>query len=365
MFVTSDYYYAEYPGWVAAYNAAGPMQRYAGATWNLVKPEGEYRNPDVREVELVNPLIGGTFSHSFAGLEGPKLYAAISVSPFSDELTIEFAKATIENEELGKRGAIDLLMVNLSSTDIIGHAFGPESREQEDNLLRLDALLAGFFAYLDEHIGRGKFAVALSADHGVDGNPGGKPSGQLNPVELSNAIKQALEAKFGPDEYILPLREVYVTFTPAIREKRPNDIEAMQDVVAETAQKVPGVAYAVPAHKILAGALDVENPLMDQIARSYRPGVAGDVYIVIDAYHRAWSGAMPMTATHGTPYDYDTHVAMMFFGAGIRAEGEIDDKACPESIAPTLAIALGIAPPSATTAPVLDGLLAAQSQTFH
>ena len=363
MFVTSDYYYSEYPAWAAAYNAAKPMERYAGATWDLVKPESEYVNPDVREVELVNPLIGGTFPHSFAGLEGPKLGAAISVSPFSDELTVEFAKAAIENEELGKRGATDLLMLNLSSTDIIGHAFGPESREQEDNLLRLDALLAGFFEYLDARFGADKYVVALSADHGVDGNPFGRPSGQLNPTDLANAVKLALEAKFGPDDYILPMREAYITFTPAIREKRPDDIAAMQDVVSEATLHVPGVAYAVPAHKILAGGLDAENPIMGRVARSYRPGISGDVFIVIDAYHRAWSGTLPYTATHGTPYSYDTHVAMMFFGAGIPAEGELDDYACPESIAPTLAALLGIAPPGAANAPVLSKVAAAQSQT--
>lgn len=349
-FVTSDYYYAAYPAWVDAFNAANPMDRYAGKSWDLVRLESEYVNPDVREVELKHPLLGNTFPHSLAGLEGGKLYAAISASPFSDELTIDFAKATIENEELGKRGATDLLMLNLSATDIIGHAFGPESREQEDNLLRLDAQLAGFFDYLDARFGEGRVLIALSADHGVDGNPGGKPSGQLDTTALVNTIKQALESKFGPDDYLLPIREAYITFTPALREKRPAEIDAMQDVAAEAALTVPGIAYAVPAHKILAGELDSANPIMDRIARSYRPGLSGDVFLALDAYYRAYTGS---TATHGTPYSYDTHVAMMFLGPGVPARGEVSDPACPESIAPTLATLLGIAPPSAATGPVL------------
>ncbi len=357
-FVTSDYYYEAYPEWVTAFNTPVPADAYAGKVWSLVRPESEYVNPDVREVELPNAVIGGTFPHSLEGLDARKLYSTLSVTPFSDELTVAFAKAIIEHEQLGQRGTTDLLTVSLSATDIIGHQFGPESREQEDNLLRLDALLGGFFDYLEATFDKEKLIIALSADHGVDGNPGGKPTGQLDPAAVAQAAKNALKAKFGAEEeYVQVFNDPYVNFTPALIEARPGDIAAMEDVAAAAIREVPGVAYAIPAHKIVAGELDAENPIMEMVTRAFRPGVSGNVYVVQEAYHRVFSGAPSTTATHGTPYPYDTHVPVMFWGAGIGAH-RLDDKAGPEDITPTLAALLGIATPSGATGESLAAAVA-------
>jgi predicted AlkP superfamily pyrophosphatase or phosphodiesterase len=349
---------------VDAFNAAGPMDRYAGRVWDLYQPADEYVNPDVREVEVPNELIGVTFPHSLEGLETTRLYAAISYTPFLDELTIEFARAAIENEALGMRGETDLILIGLSATDLIGHAFGPESREQEDNLLRLDSLLAGFFRFLDERFGEDSVLIALSADHGVDGNPGGKPPARLDPADVVDTARQALEARLGPGDYLLPMREAYLTFTPDLRDERPGDIRALQDAVAQALLRLDGVAFAVPAYKILEGSLDAGNPVMDRIARSYRPGLSGDIFVVPDAYRRVYSGAPRYSATHGTPYSYDTHVAMMFHGPGIPAL-TADRPAAPESIAPTIAALIGIDPPTAANAPVLAEIAPRPAQTIH
>lgn len=153
-FVTSDYYYPEYPAWVAAFNTPPPADKYLGKTWELFRPENEYTHPDERPTEVANPIIGGAFPHSFEGLDARKLYSIMSVTPYSDEMTISFAKAIVENEKLGQGAATDMLTVSLSATDIIGHQFGPESREHEDQILRLDAQLASFFAFLDEKSAR-------------------------------------------------------------------------------------------------------------------------------------------------------------------------------------------------------------------
>jgi len=359
--VTSDFYYTDYPAWVTAFNTPVPADAYAGKVWDLSRPESEYVSPDVRDVELPNAVIGGTFPHSLEGIEGRKLYGTLSVTPFSDEITIAFAKAIVENEQLGRRGGTDLLTVSLSATDIIGHQFGPESREQEDNLLRLDALLGGFFDYLEATFGKEKLIIALSADHGVDGNPDGKPTGQLDPQAVATAAKDALKAKYGAEEeYVQVFNDPYVNFTPALIESRPGDIAAMEDIAAQAIRGVPGVAYAVPAHKIVAGELDAENPLMDMIARAYRPGVSGNIYVVQEAYHRVFSGKPTFTATHGTPYPYDTHVPILFWGAGIPAQ-RLDAKAGPEDIAPTLADLLGIRAPEGATGTSLAPALASST----
>lgn len=345
-FVTSDYYYAEYPAWVTAFNTPPPADQYTGKVWDLVRPANEYKNADERPTELANPIIGGVFPHSFEGLDSRKLYSVMSVTPFSDDMTIHFAKAIVENEKLGQGPAIDMLTVSLSATDIIGHQFGPESREHEDQILRLDAQLASFFAFLDEKVGAGKYLAALSADHGVDGNPEEKPSGQTNPADMVKAVKDALKAKYGDtEEYVQTFTAPYIVFTPALVEVRPADIPAMEDLAAEALRNVPGVAYAIPAHKIVAGELDAENPIMDSIARSFHPGRSGNVYVVQEAYHRFFSGKPTFTATHGSPYPYDTHVPVYFYGTGIPAKSS-HERVGPENIVPTLATLLGIPIPS-------------------
>ncbi len=352
-FVTSDYYYAAYPAWVTAFNTPTPADRYADAIWNLSRPESEYTHPDERPTEIANPLIGGVFPHSLQGLDTRKLYSVLSVTPYSDELTLDFAKAIVENEKLGRGTATDMLTVSLSATDIIGHQFGPESREHEDQMLRLDAQLASFFEFLDAQIGAGKYLVALTADHGVDGNPDEKPTGQTNPVALVTAAKDALKAKYGAEEeYVQVFSASYIVFTPALVESRPDDVPAMEELAAEALRKVPGVAYAIPAHKIAAGELDNENKLMDKIARSFHPGRSGNVYVVQDAYHRFFSGTLTSSATHGSPYSYDTHVPVYFFGPGITTQ-TIDDRIGPENIVPTIARILDIpAPDGAKEAPL-------------
>jgi predicted AlkP superfamily pyrophosphatase or phosphodiesterase len=357
-FVTSDYYYAAYPAWVDRWNAADPADRYLGKSWDLSHPETEYVSPDLREVELPNPMIGGTFPHSFAGLDAKKLYAVLSVTPFSDELVIEFCKAAIENEKLGQRGSTDLLMVGLSATDIIGHQFGPESREQEDNLLRLDALLAGFFSYLDATVGKDKIVLALSADHGVDGNPGGKPSGQVDLVGLVNTADAALKEKFGAqDKYALGYKEPCLYFTPDVTERRAGELSKMEDAAAEALRKVEGVAYAIPAHDVKEGRLDASDPIMEMIKRSYREGLSGDVFVIQKEYYRVFSGKLPYTATHGSPYAYDTYVPVLFYGPGIPAQ-TLDAAVGPESIAATLAALMEIPAPSGATGPALKDVLA-------
>ena len=355
-FITSTYYYDAYPKWAARWNRSGAADHYLGATWGLIEDRGRYvyRDEDEREVELTHPVLGETFPHALDGLEGRTLYGALSTTPFSDELVIDFARAIIENENLGRRGVTDMLMIGLSATDSIGHAFGPYSLEAEDNVLRLDRLLAEFIDFLDNTIGLDRTLLAVSADHGVDGNPPGQKMGQLNPVEIVETARAALEKRYGAArEYVHRFTTPYVYFTPAVLEEQPGEVAEMEKVVAEALKDVEGVAYAIPRHKILAGDLD-DSPVMQRVIRSFHPGRSGNVFVIQDRYYRIYSGNLRYTATHGTPYSYDTHVPVMFTGAGVPGGQEIDRPVGPESIAATIAALLDIDPPSGATGPALS-----------
>ncbi len=352
-YVTSTYYYEAYPDWVVEWNEAKPADGYEDKVWELLRDRATYvyRDQDEREAELTHPLIGETFPHSLDGLSGKTLYDVLNVMPFSDELTADFAKEIVLNEGLGKGSATDMLMLGLSATDGIGHAFGPYSLEGEDNILRLDALLADFFAFLDEHIGLDKTLLILSSDHGVDGNPEGQYMGQLDPVDAVMAARKALKARYGDDrEYVHRLVTPYVYFTPELLRDRPGDIAEMEDYVAEVLLEVEGVAHAIPRHKILAGVLD-DSPLMQRVARSFHSELSGNVFVIQDKFYRIYS-TVRFTATHGSPYAYDTHVPVMFAGPGV-SKVQTDREIGPESIAATIAALLDIDPPSGATGPVL------------
>ncbi|MCH8205199.1 MAG: alkaline phosphatase family protein [Candidatus Hydrogenedentes bacterium] len=355
--VTSTYYYDKYPKWVAKWNDAKHADRYKGAVWDLLRDRSSYiyRDQDEREVELTHPQLGETFPHSLEGLEGRELYSTLTVMPFADELTADFAKEIMLNEKLGQSGVTDMLMLGLSATDGIGHVFGPYSLEAEDNILRLDALLADFFAFLDEQVGLDKTILVLSSDHGVDGNPPGQWMGQLNPVTAVETARAALKARYGDDrEYVHRLVSPYIYFTPALLKERAGDIAEMEDHAAEALLDVDGVAYAIPRHKILAGDLD-DSPLMQRVARSFHPELSGNVFVIPHKFYRIYT-TLRYTATHGTPYDYDTHVPVMFAGPGV-SNVETGREVGPESIAATLAALLDIDPPAGATGPVLKEVI--------
>ena len=351
--VTSTYYYDEYPKWVAEWNDAKFADRYKGGSWNLLRERSSYiyRDRDEREVELTHPQIGETFPHSLKGLKGRDLYGALTVMPFADELTADFAKRVILLEKLGQRGETDMLALGLSATDGIGHVFGPYSLEAEDNILRVDALLADFFAFLDDRIGLDRTLLVLSADHGVDGNPEGQYMGQLDPEIVVDTARDTLKASYGGDrDYVQRMMAPYLYFTPDLLKERPDDIAIMEDQVAQALLKLKGVFYAIPRHRILAGELD-DSPLMQRVARSFHSELSGNIFVIQDEFYRIYT-RLPYTATHGSPYAYDTHVPVMFAGPGV-SNGQTDRAVGPESIAATLATLLEIDTPSGATGPVL------------
>jgi predicted AlkP superfamily pyrophosphatase or phosphodiesterase len=169
-FASSTYYFDEFPQWVYDWNAQKKADRYYDTTWDLTNDIATYRAGarDDRRYETVADLgFGRVFPHT-CGPKGNKYYYSLLLgSPVGDELTLDFAKEIIRNEKLGQDDVPDYLAIGLSSTDYVGHTFGPASLETEDNLLRLDRTLADLFAYVDEAVGLENTLIVLSSDHGT------------------------------------------------------------------------------------------------------------------------------------------------------------------------------------------------------
>ena len=168
-FVSSRFYYEKYPAWVTKFNATKPTQRYADKDWKLLLDRSEYQFADLDDMPWETSLgaFGRVFPHAYGESDGKLFTTLLTVSPAGDELTLDFAKRLIENESIGTDNITDYLSISFSSTDYVGHIFGPSSLEAEDNLLRLDRTLADLFSFVDKKIGlrtRSSYSRQITVD---------------------------------------------------------------------------------------------------------------------------------------------------------------------------------------------------------
>ncbi len=365
-FVTSSYYYDEYPAWVTEWNRRKPAQAYAGKAWELMHKPSDYRfgDADDRNYETDFPGFGRTFPHAYGPADDKYYTTRLTLSPAGDELTLDFSMALIEHEQLGQDEVPDYLAISFSSTDYVGHIFGASSLETEDNLLRLDRTLAKLFAYVDRKVGLANTLIVLSADHG---NP--EVPGYLNELGFGRAHHfdteamdkdpaiKALKTKFGiGEELIQAYFHPYVYLNRDLIRSRGLDAADVERAVAEELVKFDGIAAAVSSTALRTGGLP-DTLLIRSILRNFHPNRSGDIYLVFEpnVFINDFDGLV-VASTHGSPWRYDTFVPVMFAGAGLR-HAKVVRPVSPYDIAPTLAAYLGIKPPSgAVGAPLVEVL---------
>jgi predicted AlkP superfamily pyrophosphatase or phosphodiesterase len=328
-FVTSTYYRDAYPEWVDRFNAE-VVPRYRDSTeWVSTIPAHALgrSTPDTASYE--NDGRNTFFPHRYSiEKRGDNYWDWFERVPMLDQLSLEMARTTITALGLGRDDAPDFLNISLSQTDRVGHDYGPLSREELDNLLRLDRALAEFFAFLDATVGAGRWALGLSADHG-----------SLLTPEL------------------LPTPEENIT---ARRQTRA-DVAAMNAIRAEADRNVndpatpPRVVAAVKQLPFVADAWTHEDlrrqPAADSFAvlfqRALYPGRQGEEFDRQGVSVRFVPGFMDRDrgSGHGLPYWYDRHVPIIFMGPGI-TRGRDASRTSTVDFAPTLAGLLGIPVPS-------------------
>ena len=318
VFVTSSFYAKELPEWAATFNAGRPADRYAGGEW-----------------------MGNRFPTA-----GADLYRAIPASPWGNELIEQFAESAIRGERLGQRGVTDLLTISFSSNDYVGHRVGPDDPAVRDMAIRTDQLVNRLFEFIaGQGIGMQNVVFVLSADHGVVPLPETSlerkiPAGRMSPGQLSVAVKQALAAKFGPGEWLIekPVEHVLYLNRDLIQARHLESAEVER--VAAAALLAKPYVFRVYTRTQLSNGITG-----DRIARAVQNGFnmkrGGDVFVLLDP---GWIFSMGGT-NHGTPFNYDTHVPVIFMGPGIRT-GRFDGNVSVTDVAPTLATMLGVEMPS-------------------
>ena len=363
-FVTSNYYYEQYPEWVSRWNAKKLAASYAGKHWSLLHEPTAYRfgDADHRMWETNLPGYGRVFPHPYGKGTSRLFTTLLTLSPAGDELTLDFAKALVDAEQLGKDAVTDYLSVSFSSTDYVGHMFGPSSLEAEDNLLRLDRTLADLLAFIDQRVGLKNILVVLSADHGTPEIPAylmaqGISAGYVTPnLWESHPGIAALKQRFGlGKELIKAYLHPYVYLN---REQIAQQGLALNEVaraVAAELATLDGVAYALPTVDLatLAQGSLAKHPVMPLIVANHHPERSGDIFVVHEPnYFINDFDGLAVSASHGSPWSYDTHVPVVFFGNGL-APRRIERPIATVDVATTLSAATGAARPSGARGQVL------------
>jgi predicted AlkP superfamily pyrophosphatase or phosphodiesterase len=362
-FVTSTYYYDDYPAWVAAWNTGKHADQYQDATWELLGDKAEYifGAHDDREAERPYKHLGRTFPHRLATDTPADFYGALRYVPMGDELTLEFAKELVRQEKVGEGPATDMLAIGFSTNDYIAHAFGPNSLESEEGVLRLDATLADLFAFVDETVGLDRTLIVLSADHGFDEVPEhqkelGFDAGRHYPEKFLEQVNGGMQQRYkSEDEFVVAFwnPSLYLNHE-TIADLAIEKAEA-ERALADEILKVPGIALAMTRTDLMSGTI-TDNPIMRKVQRAFHPKLSGDVLIVQDQFWYLYPNAEEFAAMHGSPYAYDTYVPIMLAGPGIPSQ-VVSRPVAPEDIAITIATYMGTKPPSGSVGEVLHEAL--------
>lgn len=381
-FVTSTYYAETLPTWVTEFNASGKADAYFKTGWDRVKPGLNYdqlAGPDKQEGEGDLYGQGVAFPHPFnRGKNGQTLpdiaaskgdyYKALANSPMGNELLAEFAKACIDAEHLGADDEPDLLTVSFSSNDLVGHTWGPDSHEVLDCTLRSDAVLAGLLAHLDAKVGKGRYAVVLTADHGICPLPefaarhperytGAEKARRVSGAKMRDGAEKHLQAKFGdPGEdksrWVEQVSPPYFYLNHKVIEDRKLSVEAVAAELAGWVRTQDGVAAAYTEADLRPAADGESDPIREKVRQAFRPDRSGDVYVVLDPYLLIGDpdkdNKLPTGTTHGAPHEYDTHVPLLVYGPGVKG-GKRDEPVTPLHAAPVAAKFLGVPPPAKAT----------------
>lgn len=333
-FVTSTFYMKELPSWAKAFNDHKLAADYVNRKWDGF-PNWNFK-----------PAKGGAAP-----------YGKLPASPWGNELIERFAEDAITGEQLGQRGATDLLTVSFSSNDYVGHRVGPDAPEVRDMCIRTDQLLAKLFHLIDQKVGLKNVIIVLSADHGVAPTPehdqADKMPGGYVTADLEEAVQSALNRHFGKATWLIPGAggETGLYFNQQALEAA-KDKEQVYEFAKQTLLSIPQLHVA----RVYSRRQLDDGVAGDFIARAemdgYYPRRSADLSIVYEPNYMGGSSG----TTHFSPYAYDRHVPVLIMGPGIKP-GRYDETIMPNDIAPTLATMLDLQTPSGSSGRVLAEIL--------
>jgi predicted AlkP superfamily pyrophosphatase or phosphodiesterase len=343
---------------VADFLRRNPVDASFGTTWDRTSRSETYLYED--PAVGLHPAKGGmtpSFPHVVKGnAERPDqmFYDQWQSSPLADEYIAKMALSVAEAHGYATLPGPNLIALSFSSLDKVGHDYGPSSHEVQDILIRLDRTLGDLFAGLDQLVGAGRYTVALTADHGVAPVPErtlaqGLDAGRVRVEAVMAAAEESLTKTLGVGKHLTTFVHNYLYLEPGVFEKLQATPGAMRTLLTDLT-RVPGVLRAYSRDDLESDRF-VGDTMGRQAALSYFAGRSGDVMLAWKPY---WIESAS-TTTHGSGYQYDTHVPVLLWGKGIAA-GEYLEPAAPTDVAPTLAFLAGVTLPRASGRVLIEAL---------
>lgn len=347
-FTTSRYYRDALPEWVTRFNARRLPHARAGQAWTLLHPDGDYLAPDSVSIEGAGHDV--VFPH-VAPTDTALAVRWVTRTPWIDEIVLALALHGVRELSLGTGPQPDLLNVSLSATDAIGHAYGPDSREIEDQVLRLDQALGAFLDSLFRLRDSTRVAIVLTADHGVTSIPeiqAGRdpPPMRVDLAPLTEIVRAGLQ-RAGADTNAFALFDGLVVLDRAALARARVNVDSLLTVVDTFARGMPGV-LRVDRFRDLLAADHARDPVARRWSHQFPPTVPIELVITLAPGNVWWTSNV---AVHLSPHDADTHVPLLFHGPAFR-RGTHAEFVRSVDIAPTLAALLGLRP-----AEPLDGVV--------
>ncbi len=338
--VTSTFYRNELPDWAKKLNTEQPYRRYIGAKWQPFDAKDDSAKPFCS-------MVSGT-DDRFCG--------SIEATPWGNDMIEEFAERAIAGENLGHHATTDLLAISFSSNDYVGHAVGPDDPAVRDISIRTDQVLGKLFDAAERQAGAGNTLVILTADHGVAPVPEVNekrkmPGGRISAGGVQKRIADALEKRFGPGKWLLTASPAMPYLNYELIRTRKLDPSEVERVAAEAALQESHIVRVYTRSQLLNGQVQ-----QDAIGRAFSLGFfgprSGDLFVLQEPYYLFEAAG----TSHGTPYGYDTHVPVIFFGPGIKP-GSYTHRIAVNDIASTLAALLQVEQPSGSIGRILSEIL--------
>jgi predicted AlkP superfamily pyrophosphatase or phosphodiesterase len=371
-FITSTYYLkdSKYPEWWSKFHSDNPQNRWFQKQW--ISKSAEQGSGDSPEPPKADDTLGlgKRFPHKVGATSkqaDSAYYRALVETPFSHDYLTNFCGALVKGEGLGKNKSDlpDILAVSYSSHDFINHRFGPESEESEDDLLRLDGFLSDFLKMLDSQVGLTNTLLVLSSDHGFSYSPEhwkkalDLDADRIYADEMLAKLNKHLRNTFGFDKMATSWVAPTIWLDYDFIDQRHLARSEVEKACAEFLLSYPGIHSVFTRSRLELGQVPYTK-LGAMVSRSWHPRVSGDILIIQKdgwLFSAKRDEPTPVTASHGTPWEYDTRVPMIFMGEAWIKKGKYAGSAEPTDIAPTLAEILRIPPPSGSEGRVLTEIL--------